>query len=249
MGGAPAYVILSLGIPANFDGKKIDDLYRGINALARRSGVALVGGDTNIAASLIISVCVVGHPPKQPILRSGAQAGNDIYVTGTLGDSALGLRILKRAAQRPIQGSVTRLLKRHHQPIPRIAAGALLARRRLATAMIDVSDGLLQDLGHICKASRIGAIIWNDSLPLSRAYRAMAGRDGTRYALSGGEDYELLFCARVKDRALIDKLPKRAGVAITRIGTCVAAERGITVLDSSGNALSTRFKGHDHFKK
>ena len=114
--------------------------------------------------------------------------------------------------------------------------------------MIDVSDGLLQDLGHICHASRTGAVIWNDRVPLSRAYRTMAGRDGTSYALSGGEDYELLFCAREKDRAPIEKLAKQAGVATTRIGTCVAPQRGITVLDGAGKALLTGFKGHDHFK-
>lgn len=114
--------------------------------------------------------------------------------------------------------------------------------------MIDISDGLLQDLGHICHASRTGAIIWNSRVPLSPAYRAMAGRDGTNYALSGGEDYELLFCARVKHRTLIGKLSTQAGVAIRRIGTCVAPKRGITVLDDAGKVLRARFKGHDHFK-
>jgi thiamine-monophosphate kinase len=109
---------------------------------------------------------------------------------------------------------------RHHRPTPRITAGALLARESLATAMIDVSDGLIQDLGHICKASGIGAQIWQDRLPLSRAYRKLAGRAGTRYALSGGEDYELLFCARKHDRRRIEKLQRRAMVAITRIGSC-----------------------------
>ena len=248
MGGMPAYVIFSLGIPRDFDSKKIDELYRGVNALARRNRVALVGGDTNIADSLIISVCVIGDPPKQPVLRSGARVGNDIYVTGTLGDSALGLKFLKRASKRSKQKTVARLIRRHHQPTPRIAAGALLARRRLATAMIDVSDGLLQDLAHICHASRTGAVIWNDQVPLSQAYRTMAGRNGTGYALTGGEDYELLFCARIKDRTLIEKLSKQAGVVTTRIGTCVAPKRGITVLDGAGRALLTDFKGHDHFK-
>src|SRR5262245_23551056 len=248
MGGTPAYVILSLGIPGNFDGKKIDDLYRGIHALADKNGVAIVGGDTNIADSLIISVCVIGHPPKRPILRSGAHVGNDIYVTGTLGDAALGLKILRGKSPRSKGKAINYLLKRHHRPTPRLAVGSLLARQRLATAMIDVSDGLLQDLGHICTASGTGAIVWNDKLPLSSAYRLLAGRAESRYALSGGEDYELLFCARTKDRSRIDKFKGQAKVAITRIGTCVVAEQGVAVLDSLGKALSTRFKGHDHFK-
>jgi thiamine-monophosphate kinase len=250
MGGVPTYAILSLGIPVSFDSNDIDNLYRGINTLARQCGVSIVGGDTNFAKSLIISVCVIGGPPPQPVRRSGAKVGHDIYVTGTLGDSALGLKLLQRKSPRMKQKSpFAQLLKRHHQPTPRIAAGVLLARQKLATAMIDVSDGLLQDLGHICQASRIGAMIWEARLPLSRAYRAIAGRDGTHYALSGGEDYELLFCARPSDRARIAKLERRVGLTITRIGICVRANRGITVLDSYGKLVSTRFKGHDHFKK
>jgi thiamine-monophosphate kinase len=249
MGGVPAFAILSLGIPVNFDSKQIDDLYRGVNALARKCAVAIVGGDTNIAKSLIISVCVIGDPPARPIRRNGARVGDDIFVTGTLGDSALGLKLLKRNLPRPGQRFFAQLLQRHHQPTPRIIAGALLARHRLATAMIDVSDGLLQDLGHVCRASRTGAVIWDEFLPLSPAYRALAGKDGTRYALSGGEDYELLFCARPQNRTRIEKLEERAGVGVTRIGTCVAIKKGISVIDSSGKALPIRFKGHDHFKK
>src|SRR5215813_7758301 len=103
--------------------------------------------------------------------------------------------------------------------------------------MIDVSDGLLQDLGHICKASDIGATVWQGKLPLSPAYRTLAGTDGLQYALSGGEDYELLFCASRRNRSRIESLPARAGVRITRIGTCVR-QRGITVLDNSGKRIS-----------
>ncbi len=249
MGGVPAYLLLSLGIPADFDSADIEEFYRGIKSLCRRSGVALVGGDTNVAKSLIISACVIGHAPHRPVRRSGAKEGNDIYVTGSLGDSGLALEFLRNRSLRTKRGAAGYLLSRHHRPTPRLAAGALLARERLATAMIDVSDGLLQDLGHICKASGIGAEIWQERLPLSRAYRALAGKDKTRHALTGGEDYELLFCARRRDRARLEKLEKRAQVAITRIGACVAARKGITVLDGSGTPLLIRVRGHDHFKK
>ena len=115
--------------------------------------------------------------------------------------------------------------------------------------MIDISDGLLQDLGHICKASGIGASVWNDQLPLSKAYRTLAGKDGTRYALSGGEDYELLFCARPRDRARIRKLERIAHVPITRIGTCVLAPLGIDVVDDSGKSLSYFDQGPRSFHK
>jgi thiamine-monophosphate kinase len=108
---------------------------------------------------------------------------------------------------------------------------------------------LLQDLGHICKASNTGAVIWQEQLPLSSAYRALSGKNGTRFALSGGEDYELLFCARARHRQRIEKLLRLAQVKITRIGSCVAAKQGVTVIDGSGKPLALRFKGHDHFKK
>ena len=248
MGGVPAYAILSLGIPGTFDSKQIDEFYRGFNTLAKKYRVALVGGDTNVAESLIISVCLIGHPPARPVCRSGAKVGDDIYVTGTLGDAALGLAILRKQAPAVKRGAIAQLLARHHQPTPRLGAGALLARQKLATAMIDISDGLLQDLGHICRASKIGAVIWNQQLPLSRAYLAVAGKEGTHFALSGGEDYELLFCARPRHRRQIEKLPARAMVKITRIGACVAAKQGVTVLDCSGRPVALRRKGHDHFK-
>ena len=249
MGGVPAYAILSLGIPAKFDSRQIDEFYRGFNRLARKWQVALIGGDTNIAPSLIISVCLIGTPPARPVRRNGAKVGDDIYVTGTLGDSALGLEQLRNKSRSANQVAVRLLLARHHQPTPRLSAGALLAREKLATAMIDISDGLLQDLGHICQASNTGAVIWNDRLPLSSAYRALCGTADTRLALSGGEDYELLFCARPRQRQRLEKLSRRAQVKITRIGSCVAAQQGITVIDGSGKPLALRFRGHDHFKK
>jgi thiamine-monophosphate kinase len=249
MGGVPAYAMLSLGIPAKFTSQQVDEFYRGFNSLARKCQVALIGGDTNISPTLIVSVCLIGVPPARPVRRSGAKAGDDIYVTGTLGDSALGLNLLRRKLRGPKREAIAELLARHHQPTPRLTAGALLAREKFATAMIDVSDGLLQDLQHICQASNTGAVIWHEQLPLSSAYRALSGKIGTRFALSGGEDYELLFCARPRHRLRIEKLPRLAQVKITRIGSCVAAKQGVTVIDGSGKPLALRFKGHDHFKK
>ena len=248
MGGTPAYVMLSLGIPANFDSNKIDKLYRGIKGLAKKHCVTIVGGDTNTADSLIISVCLIGHPPKKPICRSGAHVGDDIYVTGTLGDAALGLDLLK-LKRRPQSRAFEQLLTRHHRPTPRLAAGALLAKRNLASAMIDVSDGLIQDLTHICQASGVGARIQQDKLPLSSAYRALAGTIGMTHALSGGEDYELLFCAAPQQRKRIDTLGKQARVPITRIGVCVPPAAGIRVLDAAGTEVRIKSHGHDHFKK
>ena len=248
MGGKPAYLIMALGIPADFNSNQISEFYRGVNSLCSKTGVALVGGDTNVAKSLIISVCVVGHAVYVPVRRSGAQIGNDIYVTGTLGDASLGLELLQKGRMPSKRGSAAYLVSRHRQPTPRIVVGEMVARERLATAMIDVSDGLLQDLGHLCSASTVGAEIWLDELPLSNAYRAVAGTGRAQHALSGGEDYELLFSARRRDRARLQNLSRRAKVPISRIGRCVASKDGITVLNGSGKAVSFSAKGYDHFR-
>jgi thiamine-monophosphate kinase len=248
MGGTPAYLLLSLGIPAAFESEDVEEFYRGIRSLALKSGIALVGGDMSVAKSLFISACLVGQVPYRPITRSGAQAGDDIYVTGTLGDSALGLKLLKQKSPKLTQPAAKFLLSRHHFPTARVRAGATLAKENLARAMIDISDGLLQDLGHICKASRVGAIVAEKKLPLSAAYRSLAGHDGTGHALTGGEDYELLFCARRRDRSRIERLQRRFDVTITRIGTCVRAGDGMKVLDDKGHRIPFRAGGHDHFK-
>jgi thiamine-monophosphate kinase len=249
MGGVPAYATVSLGVPERFRSEQIDELYHGINSLARKSGVSIVGGDTSHAASLLLSVCLLGHAPYRPIMRRGARVADDIYVTGTLGDSALALELLKGKSPALRHSAAPYLLKRHHRPTARCRAGVLLARDKVAVAMIDVSDGLLQDLGHLCKESDIGAVIWEENLPRSRSYRALAGGGESRWALAGGEDYELLFCARRRTRGAITKLAKRAGVPITRIGACVPAREGITILDRNGRRIHPRTRGHDHFSQ
>jgi thiamine-monophosphate kinase len=248
MGGIPCYALVSLGIPSHFGSEEIAEFYRGVKTLAQQSRVALVGGDTSIAESLLISACVLGHAPYRPITRRGAKAGDDIYVTGTVGDSSLGLELLKSGSSPRRTGPAGFLMSRHRQPTARVGLGVMLARERLATAMIDISDGLVQDLGHICKASRIGAVIWEDKLPLSAAYRDLAEKRGASYALSGGEDYELLFCVRRRARARLTKLQRRSNIPMTRIGTCVASPRRVTVLDATGKPLRISVEGHDHFK-
>jgi thiamine-monophosphate kinase len=248
MGGVPAYLVLSLGIPSAMSTTDVDEFYRGIRSLASKSGVSLIGGDTNIADSLLISVCVIGHALSRPITRSGAKAGDDIYVTGTLGDSALALDLLMRNAAPPKNRAVAYLLSRHRLPTPRLKAGALLSKQKLATAMIDVSDGLLQDLGHLCNASGVGALVEEESLPLSSAYRSVAATDRTRYAATGGEDYELLFCVRRKDRSRLQRFRHSLDVPITHIGRCVDAREGVQIVDANRRPVRVKAKGYDHFK-
>ncbi len=247
MGGMPDYLALSIGIPVDFSTDSIKEFYRGVRALASQTGVALVGGDTSAAKRFFISASLIGHAPYGAITRSGARVGDDLYVTGTLGDSALGLELLKK--KRDKDDGVDYLISRHNLPTARLKAGAILAREKLAKAMIDISDGLLQDLGHVCKASGVGATVWRDAVPLSRAYRSYAGGKGALFALTGGEDYELLFSSRPKDRTRLEKIQERLGAPITRIGKCVPSREGIKVIDSEGKPLSISVMGHDHFKQ
>ena len=248
MGGVPAYAVVSLGIPPYVRAEKIAQFYRGMNRLARSYDVSIVGGDTSAAQSLLVSVALLGHAQHRPISRKGAKIGDDIYVTGTLGDAALALELLKNNSPALRRPAAAILLRRHHRPTPRCRTGYLLARQKIATAMIDVSDGLLQDLGHLCKAGGIGAILREENLPRSRSYHMLAGDSGSLWALSGGEDYELLFCARRKRRQAIRTLAERIGVCITRIGVCVRKEEGITVLNRSGRAIRQPPAGYDHFR-
>jgi thiamine-monophosphate kinase len=248
MGGVPAYLLLSLGLPSSFSTREIDEFYRGIRSLASQSGVSLVGGDTNVADSLLISVCVIGHAVGRPITRRGAKVGDDIYVTGTLGDSALALDLLRRKEVVASNRGLAYLLSRHRLPTPRLKAGALLSKQKLAKAMIDVSDGLLQDLGHLCDASGVGAVVLEERLPLSPAYRSVAVKNAASYAATGGEDYELLFCVRRKDRSRLQRLKRRLEVPITHIGQCVDPSQGVQMLDADHRPVRVKAKGYDHFK-
>jgi thiamine-monophosphate kinase len=245
MGGLPAYATISLGLPRDFRPDQVQEFYRGMNVLARRSGVSIVGGDTSVADALLISVCLLGYAPYRPVSRGGAKPEFDVYVSGTVGDAALGLELLKTNSSAIHRQAGAYAVKRHHRPTPRMELGRLLARRQTARAMIDISDGLLQDLAHVCAASGVGAVVWEEALPRSRSYRALA--QNSRLALSGGEDYELLFCAPSAARAEIMRIAKRAGVAITRIGVCVAGSVSIQVVDRNGKELMIGAGGHDHF--
>ena len=248
MGGTPQYLVLSLGLPVDFKVKDIEEFYRGIRQLASQSGVSLVGGDTCASKCFFTSAFLVGYAPYGPVKRSGAKVGDDLYVTGTLGDSFLGLDLLKKRKQKSSNEEVAYLTSRHLFPQARLKAGSILAKERIAKAMIDISDGLVQDLGHLCKASGTGAEIWQEAIPLSPSYRRLAGVHRIRYSLSGGEDYELLFSVRARDRKRLQKIRNRLAVPITHIGKCVPASRGITVATSQGTALSLAQMGHDHFK-
>ncbi len=247
MGGVPRFCLTALGIPASLTVEQVDEFYRGFSVCIRKQGMVLVGGDTcSSRKGLIISVTVLGEVErKRAITRSGARPGDLIYVTGTLGDSGAGLEILKsrpRKARNPI---TEKLIERHLRPVPRVAEGRKLALSGIVSGMIDVSDGLSSDLGHICDQSGVGAEIFADRIPLSKELLLTKGlkQPLMEYALSGGEDYELLFTSPVELEREIMSLRIRASVigAITR-------RKGMRMVTEKGECCPLTPMGYDHFR-
>jgi thiamine-monophosphate kinase len=242
MGAIPAWALLALTLPKG-DATFIDGLASGFAQLAQSYRLALVGGDTTRGA-LTLSVAVHGFaPPGQALLRTGAHVGDAIFVTGTLGDAAAGLQLVQQKGAADARTAY--LINRLNRPTPRVAAG--LALRGHASACIDISDGLLADLGHICEASKVGADIDASLLPRSSAlldlFDDAVARD---LALSGGDDYELCFTVPAQRVAAVQADLARLGCGATRIGRVVEGG-GVRVRDADGQWLEPEHHGWDHF--
>jgi thiamine-monophosphate kinase len=215
----------------------VSGIARGLGACARAFGTPIVGGNVTRAGALSVTVTLLGAVPEgRAVLREGARPGDLVAVTGTLGEAALGLA----------RGAPAALARRQRRPTPRLAAGLALAG--LVRAAVDVSDGLVQDLGHLCRASRVGARIGVVDLPLSAAYRRAASRLADPYAaaLAGGEDYELVVAVAPAKLAAARAAAARAGTPLTPIGRFVRG-RGVRVVGARGDALRAP-AGHDHLR-
>lgn len=251
MGGIPRFFLVSLAIPTYTSVEFIDDLYRGIMELADEFNTELVGGDTNASPDkLIIDITLLGEAnPDHLLKRSGAQAGDSIFTTGTLGDSALGFSILKRDHESNSTPPFNKLTLRHLSPRPRIKEGKALAEKHLASAMIDISDGLLTDLKQILTLSKVGATIFISQLPLSndfKQFQVQHKHNKIDFALNGGEDYELLFTTpQTKENALY-RLSQKLKVPITKIGE-INSSKKLIVLDENQTPYSIDDQGYDHF--
>lgn len=244
MGGRPRHCLLSLAVPRDLPVEFLDRLTTGFLEVAAEFDVALVGGDTCASlGGLVISVTVMGEQrPERVVSRSGARRGDLIFVTGTLGDSALGLKLL-RAGER---GGAAVL--RHLDPTPRVREGLALAEAGLPTAMIDVSDGLLADLGHILDLSGVGAGVELARLPLSPAFTAQMpglGNDPFLLPLAGGEDYELLFTAPPDRKDAVTEALAPLGTAVSVIGEITVA--GLRVVGADGSDYPVAARGFNHF--
>jgi thiamine-monophosphate kinase len=237
MGAEPAWCTLSLSLPQS-DPAWIEGFLDGFLDLAGQHGIALVGGDTT-RGPLSIAVTAMGLvEPGRALRRDGARVGDEVWVTGTLGDAAGGLALLGREP-------VPALRARLDRPTPRVDAGRVLAG--IATACVDVSDGLLADLGHVCARSHVAAHIDVDALPASAALREAFG-EADRIALqaSGGDDYELCFTAPADAGADIGAVSAQLGLRFTRIGRIVAGE-GVHPVDAKSQPWSSPRRGYDHF--
>ena len=241
MGGVPRCFLLSLALPESHTGRWLDAFLSGLRRASREFACTLVGGDTTRRREILINITIVGEIRNaHAVLRSGARAGDILYVTGRLGEAELGLRLLKRGGTR--QRSSNPLLRKHLYPQPRLAVGRWLAEKRLATSMMDLSDGLSSDLPRLCAASGVGADVESEKLPVvqySSAVRSL------QLALHGGDDYELLFTVRPNR---LNKLPKTLhGVPLTAIGR-ITKHRDLVLLEQDGRERQLHPGGWDPFR-
>ncbi len=241
MGGQPKSLFLGVACPAELPLAELEAFARGFIAEVERYGAVLAGGDTcRSLGPLLISVTVQGEiEAGRAICRDGARPGDAIYVSGTLGDSALALQELLAGRQPD-----SYLLQRHNCPTARVDLGRRLSEKRLASAMLDLSDGIISDLGHILKASGVGAQLELDSIPLSEPFRRALEKDRNLIdlALGGGEDYELLFSS--SDHNLADSAA--LGCVLTKIGV-VERQPGLRITAGDGSDYNCQRRGYDHF--
>jgi thiamine-monophosphate kinase len=222
MGGSPTTCVVNLAVRSGLGYQYFERLYAGLRQAASTSRVDVVGGNVTRALQLSITIALIGEASEGVMRRDQARAGDSIYVTGTVGDAALGLQILSGEVR--AKGTAREfLIDRYRAPTARLEAGRKLSRLRPVPSAIDLSDGLWQDLGHVLEASGVGAEMAAETIPLSSAYRAVMG-DDPRIALTGGDDYELLFCTRTTLSPAA--LSRRLGVPVTRIGQIVK-RRGV----------------------
>jgi thiamine-monophosphate kinase len=244
MGAIPRFALISIAVPSSRAHAFLPRFYRGFLKLADRHRVTLMGGDTSRAGrEIFIDVIVVGWVKAgREILRSGARVGDHVFVTGTIGKAALGLDLLRRGKS-PLTGIERQAVASHRSPTPRTEAGIRLCGTRMAASMIDISDGLSTDLNHLCEESAAGARIYENRLPLPDAGHS---RRMLKFALTGGEDYELLFTVRANKVAQL--ATEIGGVPVTEIGMIVSRSKGISIVRANGVVEPLTPAGWDHFR-
>ncbi len=242
MGASPKYALLGLGIPPGTEPGWIEKFFTGFKSAAKEYGVELIGGDVTRAKKATLSVTLTGEG-RNIIKRSGARPGHFLFVSGKLGEAREGLLLLKRGAKLGEDERADKMLNAFLNPEARVELGKQLSRLRIASAMIDISDGLSVDLSHICEESGFGAEIEREKLPVSSELRALQKR-AFDFALNGGEDYQLLFSVPPSRFHSVGRLKKRYG--LTYIGK-ILDEKGIFLVDSRGRRKTIQPHTWQHF--
>lgn len=257
MGGQPLFFLVSLALPPSTTKKFIDELYRGLDAVGKEAGTSLAGG--NVAKThgpMMVSTTVIGEAAKKEVVyRKGARTGDLVFITGSVGGSALGLKALDARGKTPLGRLPWKeSVKKHLDPAARLEAGRALAKGRLATAMMDISDGVALDLERLCKESEKAAVVYLNSLPVSDELRSYGEKSGIspfmEFALTGGEDYELLFTSPEANVRKISALSRRLALPMTPVGKIVSPKKGaktVTVIGENGAAIRLKKTGFEHF--
>lgn len=244
MGGLPSFALVSLGLPPETDVDSVVEFYGGLLEVASKFDVKIAGGNVSSAPLVIINVSLIGKATGGLLTRSAAAPGDRIGVTGYLGQAAAGLKMLNSNLELNPRTSAF-LREAHLRPYPRVAEAQILAKHGVRAA-IDLSDGLISDLTHIAKASGVGARVWVDRLPIHPSVKSAFAQESLWLALSGGEDYELLFTA---GEEVIDRLKGAIQGSVTVIGEVVAEEPGLVrLLDEHGNAVEYKVSGWEHLR-
>lgn len=253
MAGRPITAVVCLAVPEPTEVAAIEDFYRGMTSLARQYQTAIVGGDTVRSPDRIfVSVAVTGEVAAEKVTRrSGALAGDGLFVTGELGGSRAGLDILRSKDQK-MASRFSKSAEKHLTPQPRVEEARFLVQNFPIHAMIDISDGLLSEARHICRQSGVGATIFSDSIPITAETQEIARRfrhDALDYAFSGGEDFELLFAAP-HDMAdpLCEAFQEQFGYGCALVGKIAPGDR-IEVRDADGRPVSVVANGYEHFQR
>jgi thiamine-monophosphate kinase len=246
MGARPLGFTLALALP-EADRVWLQGFSQGLFALADAFNIELIGGDTT-KGPLNICITVLGElRPGQALRRSAARPGDDIWISGTLGDARLALAGYRLELAQPLEAAALRAAAvRMHTPVPRVELGMLLAEQGLAHAAIDISDGLIGDLGHILKLSQVGATLNVDALPAGDILATQETRLRRAYTAAGGDDYELCFTAPAAARAAILSAAGSVATPVTRVGS-ITAQGGLRLVDASGAALDLQLSSFDHF--
>jgi len=250
MGGRPRLYTVCLGLPPRLSKRWITEFYRGLTAQGHKYGATLIGGDLSSTQEYItISITVLGETVGRRVLyRSGGSAGDVLYVTGTLGRSAAGLKILQQSCKNPKNRFRLQAVRAHLQPEPRCETGMWLAQSGMVRCMIDLSDGLSADLPRLCAASGTAAEVDTSLLPVFQEADAL-GTDPVRSALHGGEDFELLFTVKETRSAVFEKTYPGNLPSVTRIGRMLSGQGEIWVCSGGKNRRRLKNLGYDHFSR